>query len=231
MTERDYKSFSSAAKSRFRCLTKELGYEQISGILYAKNCGEWMQVIGLQASSYGNPFFYVNYGIGIPQLWPNEEPKPIKELGLVIANRLGCNGEGAFPCGSKLEIEQSAQQLVIEYQKQALPWLKTLCSWDAIANAYFKTTSLKPSKLGSHRYDYGEHNRAAYYGRMLMKAGDLSNALIWLNEAKRILLQTRYITRSGCTVYEPQKNAKLQTLTDNEKTRLTALETLIRECE
>ena len=32
--EKDYRSFSSAAKSRFRTMAKELGYEQITGIVY-----------------------------------------------------------------------------------------------------------------------------------------------------------------------------------------------------
>ncbi|MDX5333368.1 MAG: DUF4304 domain-containing protein [Gammaproteobacteria bacterium] len=230
MGKRDYISFSSAAKSRFRCLSKELGYEQITGTLYAKDCGEWYELIGLQASSYGNPFFYVNYGIGIAQLWPNEEPKPVKELGLIIADRLRYNEKGAFPSGSKQEIEDSAQSVIIEYRKQALPRLEKLSSWGAIAQAYFETTSLDHARLGVHSYEYGEDGRAAVYGRMLMKAGDIDNALLWFREAERIKSLPKYLTRDGRIVHEEEANSRLREPSDSELDFLSELRKMIRDC-
>ena len=68
--DRDYKSFSSVAKSRFRDMAKELGYEQITGITYTKEREGWYETFNLQASSYGNPYFYINYGVILPEEFP-----------------------------------------------------------------------------------------------------------------------------------------------------------------
>ena len=46
---RDYSSFSSAVKSRFRPAAEELGFEQLSGVLYAKEREGWYEMFGLQS--------------------------------------------------------------------------------------------------------------------------------------------------------------------------------------
>ena len=66
MSKRDYSSFSSTAKSRFRHVAKAVGFEQITGILYAKKKDGWHEIFALQASQYGSETFYVNFGICVP---------------------------------------------------------------------------------------------------------------------------------------------------------------------
>ena len=46
---KDYKSFSSVAKSRFRYMANELGYEQITGITYVKERDGWYETFNLQS--------------------------------------------------------------------------------------------------------------------------------------------------------------------------------------
>jgi Domain of unknown function (DUF4304) len=132
---RDYKSFSSAAKSRFRGMSKELGYEQITGILYTKRREGWYEAFSLQASSRGNPFFYLNYGVIVPEEFPAIREN-LMDAGWRRLLRLRFEDQGAFPCATKAEIEESAQFALIEYKKVACPWFERL-NIDAIERGQF----------------------------------------------------------------------------------------------
>ncbi|XOZ33948.1 DUF4304 domain-containing protein [Halomonadaceae bacterium KBTZ08] len=123
--ERDYKSFSSAAKSRFRKMAEELGYEQITGITYTKKRDGWYETFNLQSSSYGNPFFYFNYGVIVPEEFPATREE-LRDSGWLLGGRLSYKGEGAFPCATKAEIESSAEYALEKYKKQVVPWLEGL---------------------------------------------------------------------------------------------------------
>lgn len=123
--ERDYKSFASAAKSRFRKMAEELGYEQITGITYTKQRDGWYETFNLQSSSYGNPFFYINYGVIVPKEFPASREE-LRDSGWRLGQRLSYKGEGAFPCGTKSEIESSAEYALEKYKKEVVPWLESL---------------------------------------------------------------------------------------------------------
>ena len=123
--ERDYKSFSSAAKSRFRPMASELGYEQITGIFYVKPRDGWYETFSLQYSSYGNPFFYFNYGVILPDVFPATRDA-LMSAGMRVYRRLDFEGRGAFPCGTRAEIEQSAEYALRAYKDLVCPWLEKL---------------------------------------------------------------------------------------------------------
>ena len=122
--ERDYSSFSSAAKSRFRKMAGQLGYEQISGVIYVKERDGWYELFYLQASSYGNPFFYFNYGVICPDQFPLTKEQ-LKSPGWIMGRRLD-HPKGAFPCRTKAEIEESAAFAYEAYRKHAVPWFDSL---------------------------------------------------------------------------------------------------------
>ena len=123
--ERDYKSFSSVAKSRFRKMAEELGYEQITPITYTKERDGWYETFNLQSSSYGNPFFYINYGVIVPSKFPATREK-LKSSGWRLGRRLRYKGKGAFPSGTRAEIESSAEYALEKYKKEVVPWFEGL---------------------------------------------------------------------------------------------------------
>ena len=217
MSKRDYSSFSSAAKSRFRNAAAHLGYEQITGITYAKRCGDWFATFNLQAASYGNDFFYVNYGIATPDLCPVIEAAPIRDCGLLLWHRLpDIDGSGAFDRGSKKEIEGSASRFLKQYEEIAVPWFETMNSWSAIASEFYRTKPIEIERLGHHSGEYGDDLSAATYGYLLLKSGQSVEALRWLQEAERILSLPVYLTRDGRTVHEREKYSRLQKPEDYE---------------
>jgi hypothetical protein len=123
-TGKDYVSFSSAAKSRFRRMAEQLGYEQITGVIYVKERDGWYELFYLQASSWGNPFFYFNYGVICPDQFPLTKGQ-LRTPGWIMGRRLD-HPKGAFPCGTKAEIDESAAYAYEEYKKHAVPWFASL---------------------------------------------------------------------------------------------------------
>ena len=123
---KDYTSFSSAAKSRFRDMAKELGYEQITGIVYVKERDGWYEIFDLQASSYGNPFFYFNYGVILPEVFPLSRDE-LKVSGMSLSARLEYQGRRpSFPAGTKAEIESSAKEALKAYKEEVVPSFEKL---------------------------------------------------------------------------------------------------------
>lgn len=183
---KDYKSFSVAAKSRFRWVAEELHFEQLTGTLYTKERDGWFEGFSLQASTYGNDFFYVNYGVLVPGLWDGNNNDP-KSCGYILRHRLQNEGGQGFGSATKLQIEESSIKVLKLLQEQAAPWFLSLDSLGTIAEQYFRTTNLSKSKLGSHTGCLGLN--AANYGLLLFKGGDKTNALLWLEEAQRLLAQ------------------------------------------
>ena len=123
--KKDYKSFSSAAKSRFRKMAIELGYDQITGITYTKKREGWYETFNLQSSSYGNPFFYINYGVILNNSFPSSREE-LKGSGWFMGNRISYKSHGAFPCGTKAEIESSAEYALEVYLRDIVPWFEKL---------------------------------------------------------------------------------------------------------
>ena len=123
--KKDYKSFSSAAKSRFRAMAKELGYEQITGITYVKEREGWYETFNLQSSQYGNPFFYFNYGVILSEKSPMTREE-LKSAGWNLGGRLCPDDSNSFPAGNKKQIEESAILALELYKEQVVPWFESL---------------------------------------------------------------------------------------------------------
>ena len=124
MPGRDYSSFSAAAKVRFRGMADELKYEQITGVVYVKERHGWYELLNLQASSWGNAFFYVNYGVIFPDHFPLTREE-LKSSGWYLEHRLHHPG-GAYPCATKAEISESAAFALEEFKRTAAPWFESL---------------------------------------------------------------------------------------------------------
>ncbi len=123
--EKDYKSFSSAAKSRFRVMAKELGYQQITGITYVKEREGWYETFNLQSSQYSNPFFYFNYGVILPKKFPMTREE-LRDSGWKLGGRLCPDGSNSFPAGNKKQIEESAILALELYKEKVVPWFESL---------------------------------------------------------------------------------------------------------
>ena len=124
MTSRDYSSFSAAAKVRFRGMADRLNYEQITGVVYVRARDGWYELLSLQASSWANPFFYINYGVIYPGHFPLSRDE-LKGHSWQMEQRLHHPG-GAFPCASKAEIAESAAHAEEEFKRTAAPWFESL---------------------------------------------------------------------------------------------------------
>jgi hypothetical protein len=85
----------------------------------------WYETFNLQASSYGNPFFYFNYGVILPDKFPASR-EVLRDSGWYLGDRLRYKGHGAFPCATKAEIESSAEYSLKLYRRLIIPWFKSL---------------------------------------------------------------------------------------------------------
>ena len=106
-------------------MAEKLGYDQITGVLYVKPREGWYEAFSLQASSWGNPFFYINYGVIVPDEFPAER-EDLMGVGRRRLMRLRFGDKGAFPCATKAEIEESARFALEEYTNVACPWFERL---------------------------------------------------------------------------------------------------------
>lgn len=207
---RDYASFSGAAKSRFRPVAKALGYEQRSAILYVRDRNGWEESFNLQIAGHGNPFFYVNYGITVPKLCPIGVDRSIHTCGNLLGDRLrNADGTGAFPCGSLTELEDSANQVLAQFNKIARPWFESMSSWTAMAAEYLRTNNISEDAVGRHSPIFGQGPRCATYAYLLLKCGRTDDAIRWLNEAERVLCLPQYRSKAGYIVCEKEKYARL----------------------
>lgn len=209
-------------------MAADLGYEQVSGTNYVKECADWYECFGLQASS-GNDFFYINYGISTPRLCPVGEDQSILTFGLLLSKRLDdSDGRGSFPRETAAAVEASAARALTEYKIQAVPWFQSLGQWDAIAAEYLRTNPISEADFGHHSSGYGEGFRSATYGYLLLKAGRTFDSLRWLHEARRILTLPEYVTRDGRFVHVKEKHARLQKPDDHSVKTLENVEQTIR---
>lgn len=208
---RDYSNFVTLAKRCFLPVAEELGYEQISGIEYFKKAGDWYESFNLQIAGHGNDFFYVNFGIVVPNLYPLGEELPIRECGMLLGSRLrDVDNTGGFGRENKAAVIDSAARVLIQYQTQARQWFDGLTSWEAITAEYLRVNPIEESKLGLHTTAFGEDLRSATYGYLLLKAGLHTASIRWLREAERLLSLPVYCTRDGRFVHEKEKFARLQ---------------------
>ncbi|MBK8102625.1 MAG: DUF4304 domain-containing protein [Cellvibrionales bacterium] len=206
---KNYKSFSSVAKSRFKGMANELGYEQVSGIVYQKENDGWFEGFSLQASQWGNDFFYINYGVCIPNLWEPFSAEINRENigGYLLSHRLHNDHNQGFDNGTKEQVEKSASIALEKYKEQAVPWFRDIKGLNDIAERYFDSKNLDKNNIGKH--EYFSKLGAANYGLLLFKAGQLNEAKIWLNEADRLYSLPLYSTPDGRWIHEKEKYARL----------------------
>ena len=228
MSQRDYTSFTSAAKPRFKHVAFELGYEQLSGVLYAKQCEGRFEVFSLQAAAHGNDFFYVNFGIAVPNLCPASEPLDIRSTGLILSERLrDVDDTGGFGSENKQAIADSADRVLLQLKRHALPWFEQRNTWLAIASDYYASNPIEEDLIGKHSTVFGADFRSANYAYLMLKAGKTADALRWLNEARRLLKLPVYHTRDGRTIHEPEKFARLKKPEAHELEWLREVETTL----
>ncbi len=229
MAEFDYASFASAAKSRFRHVAAELGFEQRSGVFYVRAREGWYETFDLQAAGHGNPFFYVNFGIAVPSLAPGAPPVALADAGLLLWERLRDTDEtGGFGRESKDAIADSADRVLTQFRKHAAPWFAERNSWEAIAAEYYRVNPIDEEKIGQHEITFGADRRSATYGFLLLKAGRIDDARRWLGEAKRMLCLPCYLTRGGNFVHAKEPHAMLVKREPQDEALLRDVETAIR---
>ncbi len=227
---KDYSSFSSIAKSRFKGMAKELGYTQITGTIYIKQNEDWFEGFSLQASSWGNDFFYINYGIGVPNLWkPFETNIDWKCQGYWLSRRLVDGHDQGFPNTTKDQVQDSANLALRLYRVQALPWFAEIKGISDIAARYFESTNLRKEKLG--QLDYLDSLSAANYGLFQFRSGNYQTALDWLKEAERLYSLPLYATRDGRWVHEHEKYARKVKPEDYEVEQLETIKQIIAHIE
>lgn len=107
-------------------------------------------------------------------------------------------------------MEESAERVLVQLRKVAIPWFSRLSSWAGIAAEYYERNPIKEEKIGLHSVVYGADFRSANYGYLLLRAGRPEDAKRWLMEAKRLMSLPVYYTRDGRTVHEMEKSARLQ---------------------
>jgi hypothetical protein len=208
---RDYSSFTTLAKRCFRPVADELSYEQISGVVYVKRSGDWFESFNLQVAGHGNDFFYVNYGILAPDLYPSGQRVALQDCGMILSSRLRDSDDtGGFGRLSKADVQESASRVLDQYRAQARPWFDALSSWPAIAEEYLRISPIDENKIGRHTITFGADLRSATYGYLLLKANQIDAAARWLREAERLMRLPVYYTRDGRTVHEKEKFARLQ---------------------
>jgi hypothetical protein len=125
----------------------ELGYDQITGILYAKPRDQWYEAFSLQASTWGNPSFYLNYGVIVPEEVPTGR-KNLMDVGWRKMRRLKFGKHGAFPCATKAEIEESARYALEKYKKVACPWFEQLTMDEVEDGLFWAIIALPTSPYG-----------------------------------------------------------------------------------
>lgn len=229
MAEFDYASFASAAKSRFRHVAAELGYEQRSGVFYVRAREGWYDTFDLQAAGHGNPFFYVNFGIAVPSLVPGAPPVALADAGRLLWERLRDTDEtGGLGRESKDAIAGSADRVLTQFRKQAVPWFAERNSWEAIAAEYYRVNPIDEEKIGRHEITFGADHRSAIYGFLLLRAGRVDDAGRWLEESKRLLSLPRYLTRSGSIVHTKEPHAKLMKRAPQDEALLRDVETAVQ---
>ena len=221
----DYKSFSSAAKSRFRKFAREFGFEQISGVFYVKQVNDIFYVVSIQKSS-GNDFFYVNYGIGIPYLWQLE--KNLDASGVnswFFGQRLEDDFRQGFDCETKLQLESSVENVIQLFKEQAVPWFSQFQSLTDARDLYFTRGIATDDKLGSH--EWGAITDVINYGFFHYHCGNIEKAKLWLTEAERLQSLPVYINDKYETVHERPKGARVYKMSAEDSERLELIQTAL----
>jgi len=204
-------------------MAKELGYEQITGTVYAKKNNGWYEGFFLQASSYGNDFFYINYGVIVPNLWsPDSSEVNLKNAGHILGDRLN----GDFKNGTKVEVEKSAELALKLYKKNAVPWFSKISGLDDIASRYC-VNRLDEEKVES--LSYNSRLSSANYGLLLYLADNKKKALSWLEKTEELMALPIYFTRDGRMVHEREKYSRICKPEDYEIEQLETVKSVIKK--
>lgn len=195
MSERDYRSFSSIAQTRFKPVAQALGYEQAAGNLYARaHPAGWYEAFTLHTGWSGGDYFSVYYGLVTRQLLPWQAELSWRETAFILNRSLhNHNGAVGFLRRSRADISDSAQALLQLYPQQAQPWLDGFHSWDDIAAEYRRTYIHEVAAEQRGTAAEFKHNELMLsgYGHLLWRAGRYEEARFWLQRAADVLAQEK----------------------------------------
>jgi hypothetical protein len=223
---RDYKSFSSVAKPRFLGVAQELGFEQVTGTRYIRKKRGWYDTFSLQASSYGNDFFFINYGIAVPQLWePFATAIDTRRMGADLSRRLYNNERQGFPNGTKKEIEESAHVALQKLKEQASPWFDQFVTLVDVFDAIYAEYPPSVGEIG--KFGYLSSLSIARYGLFLYQICRYIDALVWLREAERLYAAPKWITRHGEVTFKIEKYAREYTPEEEKLQQLNIIREVI----
>jgi len=117
LKKRDYKSFASVAKVRFRPMTEALGFEQTTGTCYYRPRGKTFDYILLETSRHGGNGFDIYYGIRRSQ----QEHTLLGAFGRKLIRPQGKPGK--FNRFTKEDIRKSVVEAHHLFLEQAEPFL------------------------------------------------------------------------------------------------------------
>ena len=195
MKERDYRSFSSIAQTRFKPVARALGYGQASGNLYVRaHPVGWYEAFALHTGWSGGDYFSVYCGVLTRQLVPWQAELSWQETGFILNRSLyNHNGAVGFLRRTRADISDSAQAVLQRYPQQAQPWLDGFQSWDDIAAEYRRiyTHEVAADRLGTAaEFKYNELKLSGY-AHLLWRAGRHEEARFWLQQAADVLAQEK----------------------------------------
>jgi hypothetical protein len=182
--ERDYKSFSGIANTRFRNMANHFGFIEISKTFYAKQTNDIFYVYCLQ-KSVGNDFFYINYGIAVPYLWSKDKTLNFRDIkGWHFGQRLENNYRQGFDCKTKLEVSKSADLAKKFFEEQAIPWFNKFQSLKDVAELFYKRNIISEENIGTSKNKCG--SEALNYAFFYYHLNYIDKAKLWFSEAKRL---------------------------------------------
>ncbi len=189
MSPRDYRHFSTVAKTAFAKVARPLGYAPAGRTLFVRpHLAGWHEAFWLDTGWSGGDSFGIGYGIIASDFHP---ALPLREAPLLLHETLrNAAGASAFSRASRAQIAASAEAFARLYPQQAEPWFAAFQSWQDIANEYAQRQSrwLDEARLGQ----YSEFMPPqALYGLLLLKAGSPQAASGWLQESRRLLMSSK----------------------------------------
>jgi Domain of unknown function (DUF4304) len=181
---RDYISFAKATQKLLQPVLAPDGYVREKGV-FARRRSHWVDVIGLQQSSFESGAFCVNLGVHIPSLGAWWQLENYELSSLVVAARLSKEGYGGheewFPGATAADLTSSITR-VAEYLPKAEAWFLSLATVSDIATQYARQHGLsKPEKITRLNVLSGIN-----FAFLLAETGNRVQALAWLEQVQRL---------------------------------------------
>lgn len=185
MSTRDYRHFSTVAKTAFAKVARPLGYTPAGSTLFVRpHPAGWHEAFWLDSGWSGGDTFAIGYGIIAADITP---ARTLREAPLLLDEPLrNAAGARAFSRASRAQIAQSAEAFARLYPQQAVPWFDRFRHWQDIVCEFARRRSqwLDETRLGDTDTFSGV---PTLYGLLLARAGDNASARRWLVASQRQL--------------------------------------------